>query len=169
MYEFQWYTDGKTNIKIVEDENIPNGFYPGFSQKKRKKIDNKLESKFVRLEKRVELDLELKHVDKRIHDLVWKSFSPDIIYEKLKFSSFSDEFILNKCLRLLIIEKSLIFQLETMPAFYKTTFDSLNSLYTANPKLQKRQSTKTFLLDEIKNDIEAITILYGNEFINLFF
>lgn len=166
MFRFQWYTNGVSNLKIIEGDNIPENFYPGFTQKKRKKIENKLANKLSRLEKRVALDLELKHLDRRVHDMVWKSPpSLDDVYEKLKFADYSNEFILNKCLRLLIIEKSLIYQLETMPVFYRTTFDSLQSLYNANPRLQRRRTTEQYILDELKNDVEAVSTFYGDEFL----
>lgn len=185
MRQFEWYTNGNKNKKVFIGQEVPEGFKKGFSLKKstkdRKSYTMKLaaperlnerrqaasEKLLASMEVRLSKTLGFKTVDKKIRALV-RNHSVEDVYSKLKFSDYNDDFILNRCLRTLIVERTLIFQLDSMPKYYKTIFESLEELYTKNPLLQKRSSVQNYFLSSIRSDFEAVSVLYGSAVTRLF-
>lgn len=175
MKKYIWYNDGSVNKRIYKGEKIPENFVEGFirfnkpKKKDLSRVRNKewgaknKERKLLKREFVVARELK---INKRLHDidiLVSRNMKANDVFEKVKYDDKLRCF--NDGLYNIIIEKSLFWQLETMPSYCDTIFESLKSLYKKDVLLQRRKSYVDYLLSKIKQSIEEFSLVFGKDYL----
>ena len=175
---FDWYTDGKTNIKVWKNGLPPKGFEKGlvFKEstikrkakekrtkeidkqnlkkvplKERKLIKKQLEyDKITAKEKRELLEqISIRGLDKHINDLLRRGLNNEEIFNIVKLKEGKYYLEFNNLLSDYILEQTLIYQLSKMPAYFNTINDSLKALYEKNKPLQHRKDLESYLTSMI--------------------
>lgn len=139
MRSFEWYTNGKVNIKLYDGAVLENGtsFYKGFTPKKKYTKHNK---KAEHAKRNVAKSLRTGSLQNRVDEMC-KTKSYDEIVEQLRTGNS----IVDSYLEDLVLERCLIFQLSKMPKFFETIVGQLRDLYARNPALQSRTSVKEYM------------------------
>lgn len=172
---FKWYTNGEQNIKILDGEQIPEGFQQGFKfkestlakkarEKKTKELDNR-QIKALPLKERKKVYKQLEYdkivlkekreflqkahiplINKLIRENLLRGLDYNQIFEIVKLKEGSHYQDFNLLLEDYILEQALIHQLSTMPNYLDTIYESLKELYKKNPLLQHRKDVTEYLI-----------------------
>lgn len=165
---FTWYTNGQDNIKIYQENDIPEGYQKGFTlkentlarkarEKKNKEINKNYiktlplkdrkqvykQNKFDKLsQKEIRHFLNEVHIPllaMRIREDLHRGLDYNQIFENRMLKDHKYSNDFNKLLQDYILEQALIYQLSTMPMYLNTIVDSLKELYSKNKALRHRK------------------------------
>jgi putative cell wall-binding protein len=156
MANYCWYNNGIFNMRIYENENVPNGFIRGFLRlTKKKKMpptergQRYRERRSSQKETVILRKIELKKRLMKIEEMSKRNATFNDIYSLVKYDDKFQE--LNNGMSNIINEKMLISQLFLFPKFINTITASLKDLYQKEPTLQNRKSYNDYIIDIIKN------------------